>query len=122
MKHPMSDRLRDRSSLPPFSELDAAADELDRLHAEVERLLEYLSNPLQAEKPCGRCNGRGRRAYASTATFWGGLGGASITDGVCDGCWGSGDEWNKNPNLRYTQGAWLAAWDAEWRVQEARRP
>lgn len=30
-------------------------------------------------------------AYGSTATWHGGVGGASITNGVCDKCWGSGD-------------------------------
>lgn len=41
---------------------------------------------------CKKCDGFGVRAYASTSTWRGGIGGAAITSGVCDGCWGSGSQ------------------------------
>lgn len=50
--------------------------------------------------PCTTCNGYGVRAYGSTSTWMGGIGGAAITNGTCDRCWGSGDESHKGPNLR----------------------
>lgn len=40
---------------------------------------------------CSKCLGRGGYTYPSTATWRGGLGGASMTYDVCDKCWGSGD-------------------------------
>lgn len=43
------------------------------------------------ESPCGVCGGSGTRAYGSTSTWHGGVGGQAITNGVCDKCWGSGD-------------------------------
>lgn len=44
------------------------------------------------EPPCPRCFGDGWIAYGSTATYHGGMGGAAMTPGVCDKCWGSGLE------------------------------
>ena len=58
------------------------------------------------ENPCPKCQGFGRRAYASTATWHGGMGGASITTDVCDACWGSGDAdraWTDLRKLRNTE-------------------
>jgi len=55
------------------------------------------------ETPCSRCGGLGVRAYASTATWSGGMGGNMITSDVCDHCWGSGDEHRKWVNLRDKQ-------------------
>lgn len=52
------------------------------------------------ETPCSKCQGFGRRAYASTATWHGGMGGAMITSDVCDVCWGSGDAERPWTNLR----------------------
>lgn len=52
------------------------------------------------ETPCSRCRGLGCVWYASTATWRGGLGGASMTQGVCDHCWGSGDEHRHWTDLR----------------------
>lgn len=42
--------------------------------------------------PCPGCSGAGSKAYGSTATWRGGLGGQAITMDVCDRCWGSGDK------------------------------
>lgn len=41
--------------------------------------------------PCKHCVGLGVQTYGSTATWRGGVGGAAMTVGVCDKCWGSGD-------------------------------
>ena len=52
------------------------------------------------EDACERCSGSGARAYASTATWRGGIGGQTITNGVCDACWGSGDRHRPWTDLR----------------------
>ena len=52
------------------------------------------------EVPCERCEGRGIATYGSTATWMGGIGGAMITSGVCDSCWGTGDMRRIGANLR----------------------
>jgi hypothetical protein len=39
---------------------------------------------------CPECDGFGKKTYASTATWSGGVGGSSLTMSVCDKCWGSG--------------------------------
>ena len=54
----------------------------------------YLPEP---EDRCTSCSGHGKRTYGSTATWRGGLGGQMMTNGVCDGCWGSGDRHNPWP-------------------------
>lgn len=47
---------------------------------------EYIKYQLS----CIRCHGDGIRLYGSTATWRGGIGGAAMTYGVCNLCWGSG--------------------------------
>lgn len=49
---------------------------------------------------CPRCQGDGQRAYSSTSTWRGGMGGASISYDVCDACWGTGDAQNPGCDLR----------------------
>lgn len=39
---------------------------------------------------CQECGGAGVKAYGSTATWRGGIGGQMITNDVCNKCWGSG--------------------------------
>lgn len=46
---------------------------------------------LGIEEPCKGCGGRGRRSYPSTSGWRGGIGGAAMTEDVCDDCWGTGD-------------------------------
>ena len=46
---------------------------------------------LREEDICPDCQGWGAKAYASTATWHGGIGGQMITTDVCNKCWGSGD-------------------------------
>lgn len=43
------------------------------------------------ETPCPQCEGAGSRCYPSTSTWGGGAGGMTVTNAVCDRCWGSGD-------------------------------
>ena len=52
------------------------------------------------DTPCKECAGLGVKTYGSTATWRGGIGGQSLTSGVCDKCWGSGDEHRKWPSHR----------------------
>ena len=49
---------------------------------------------------CDACDGSGQRAYPSTATWKGGIGGCAITTDVCDKCWGTGRKDKAGPNLR----------------------
>lgn len=50
--------------------------------------------------PCKACGGGGSRAYGSSATWHGGAGGQTVTNDVCDKCWGSGDAASPWFNLR----------------------
>jgi hypothetical protein len=70
------------------------------------------------EGPCTVCGGTGKKAYGSTATWHGGIGGATMTSGVCDHCWGSGDEHNHGADLRKMIGV-LRAKDARIAELEA---
>jgi len=56
------------------------------------------------ETPCTVCKGSGVRAYPSTATWHGGIGGQMMTMAVCDHCWGSGDEHIHWTDLRQLPG------------------
>ncbi len=55
---------------------------------------------VRREDPCPRCNGQGSIYYSSTATWRGGMGGASMTHDVCDICWGSGEQHDPWTDLR----------------------
>lgn len=77
----------------------ARVGELERDRDEIGvRLLDWRG--LTLETACKRCRGAGVRAYGSTATWRGGVGGQAITSDVCDGCWGSGDANNRWPSHR----------------------
>lgn len=43
------------------------------------------------EDRCLACDGMGIRSYENTSTWRHGAGGQSITNDVCDACWGSGN-------------------------------
>lgn len=49
---------------------------------------------------CKLCHGNGQIVYGSTSTWRGGIGGAAMTSGVCNRCWGTGFESHKGPNLK----------------------
>lgn len=77
----------------PVASPCSECEQLRKRVAELEKLrLEQLWDWRGIEKPCDRCGGAGVRAYGSTATWHGGVGGQMITSAVCDKCWGSGDE------------------------------
>lgn len=44
------------------------------------------------EDPCPDCGGSGVRTYSSTSLWRRGISGQAFTNGVCDKCWGSGDD------------------------------
>lgn len=52
------------------------------------------------EELCEECSGSGIKMYPSTAQWSGDIGGAAITKGICDKCWGSGDKNNPWLNLK----------------------
>ena len=56
--------------------------------------------PVIAGLACPRCDGMGRRAYGSTATWRHGVGGQQVTEDVCDLCWGSARRDRTYANLR----------------------
>jgi hypothetical protein len=64
------------------------------------------------ETECHVCHGTGSKLYGSTSTWRGGVGGCSMTWGVCDHCWGSGDEHEKWANLRSLESK-RADWENE---------
>lgn len=57
----------------------------------TEQFYEALAQARGIERVCLGCGGTGHKAYGSTSTWRGGVGGQQITSGVCDKCWGSGD-------------------------------
>lgn len=61
--------------------------------------LKGLNPAMRAPIACV-CLGRGRIWYGSTATWRGGMGGASMTEDVCDRCWGSGNRASPGKDLR----------------------
>jgi hypothetical protein len=52
------------------------------------------------EDCCQHCGGTGKYVYGTTATWRGGIGGAAMSTGVCDKCWGSGCKANPGADLR----------------------
>lgn len=52
------------------------------------------------EDVCRTCDGAGVRMYSNTSTWRRGVGGAMMTSGVCDQCWGSGDRFRPGADLR----------------------
>ena len=53
---------------------------------------DYICDFRGVRCPCTKCHGMGTLLYGSGATWRGGIAGAACTRGVCDHCWGSGDE------------------------------
>ncbi len=73
--------------------------------AERERCYTQFIEERGVTTPCARCRGLGVRTYGSTATWRGGIGGQAMTTGVCDRCWGSGDEHHHWPSHRLFESA-----------------
>ena len=64
-----------------------------------ERLLVIARRSIE-HTVCTRCKGWGTIWYSSTALWRKGIGGQAFTPGVCDLCWGSGDEGRPWTDLR----------------------
>jgi hypothetical protein len=58
--------------------------------ADVESLVRDFRG-LAGKRLCEYCDGWGVRVYPTTATWRGGIGGATPANDVCNRCWGSGD-------------------------------
>ena len=56
---------------------------------EYEQILEDMRGVIH---PCNKCDGWGVAMYGTTATWRGGIGGATPTLDICNKCWGSGDK------------------------------
>ena len=69
----------------------------DNEHA---KMLEFRGLDPLYHQICTKCNGSGVYMYSSTATWRGGIGGAAMTNAVCDVCWGSGDSGRPWTDLR----------------------
>jgi hypothetical protein len=76
--------------------------ELRRPEAEAETSLVCMRRGIRGE-PCSKCHGWGRFYYPNTG-IWrskpGMIVGHGFTWGVCDACWGSGDEARPGVDLR----------------------
>lgn len=65
-----------------------------------EQFLQRLMDERDIDEICSDCHGSGRKCYGSSATWGGGIGGQTITGGICDKCWGSGDSSKPFTNLK----------------------
>ena len=73
----------------------------DELHDKVFRILSILGiYPDFGDIVCNGCDGIGKKVYANTSTYLKGIGGQSMTDDICDECWGSGKSNAPFRNLR----------------------
>jgi len=75
-------------------------------------LWDWMCELRNVETPCKRCGGAGVSTYASSSTWGGGAGGMTPTSGVCDRCWGTGDEIRKGASYRLIQ-HWKNAYERE---------
>jgi hypothetical protein len=65
---------------------------------DIEKRLAWRNIPVASA--CPKCTGAGVFYYPSTPTWRGSSGAASMTYGVCDVCWGSGDRYKPWTNLK----------------------
>ena len=72
----------------------------EELMNNAERQAEWLKEFRYIQTLCPKCHGAGVRTYGTTATWHGGIGGATLTPDICDYCWGSGDEDHPWTSLR----------------------
>lgn len=84
---------------PCFADLDTLEDAALRLVA-VARYAHGVA--------CEGCSGHGRRCYANTTGWRGGIGGQMITASVCDRCWGSGRSDRKGVDVRRMESEFAA--------------
>lgn len=102
-----------RLAYSPTPVMLEAAAEIERLRAELKKVksFEYFQvcaahwRGIDDRDCCEECQGSGRKGYANTATWRGGIGGQVTTNSVCDKCWGSGEKhrpwtsWRKKEGL-----------------------
>ena len=94
-----------KSEYKKLRSFEVQADILRARIAELEdHRLEHFRDWRNIETLCTKCSGTGVRAYGSTAGWSGGIGGQMMTSGVCDHCWGSGDEHEHGADLRKIRG------------------
>ena len=55
---------------------------------------------IEQNNACPACSGIGKRTYANTTSWRGGIGGQMMTTDICDKFWGSGDRTHIWLNLR----------------------
>ena len=84
------------ATIAAHNTLSRSVNKAARSHANQALCIEWRG----IENPCKKCGGSGYRSYPSTATWHGGIGGQAITRGICNRCWGSGDEVTKWVDLR----------------------
>ena len=77
--------------IDPNFQVIGALQELRRMRSQVFAMAGVI---------CSSCGGEGIKAYPSTATWHGGIGGQSITEDVCDKCWGTGRNDVQGINLK----------------------
>ncbi len=95
-------------------------------------MLSWRGLDLDIDAICKDCGGSGKKMYASTATWRGGIGGSALTEAVCDKCWGSGNVHRPWLSHREAEAALaqaqqerdaltmnLASLVVEWQVEEA---
>ena len=96
---------------PSFSSMTSWKDELNhdlwqavKAEAEQEEIDLYSAflawRGIDPAEVCPECSGAGSRAYANTTAWRGGIGGQTVTGGICDHCWGSGNAVHPWTNLR----------------------
>jgi hypothetical protein len=81
------------------------SDTLASLRAQVATLTEERDDAVAKLKQwcgtmCPKCGGQGSRMYGNTSVWRHSIGGASLTEGVCDTCWGTGRSDIIGPDLR----------------------
>lgn len=64
---------------------------------------------------CKECGGSGSKVYGDTSTWRRGVGGQSLTQDVCDHCWGSGNRLAPWPDRRRATASGIAARSDETR-------
>ena len=67
---------------------------------DAKQFRELMCEVHRVRTPCTECHGSGRLLYGSTATWRGGIGGCSMTQDVCNVCWGTGCSERKGVDLR----------------------
>ena len=91
-------------------QLDRQAVKAEATKEPIDFHSEFLAwRGIDPQEVCPACSGAGSRAYGSTSAWRGGIGGQTITRGICDYCWGSGNAVHPWTNLRRLEAPMTAA-------------